>query len=544
MRFLKILLRVFLVLLILIVGFLLYFNFFVLIKPPVPDNLEVLNNVRTVLGPDYFSCGRNWLKRSDSGLWEMYIEGEAFERGAIYGILAKDLIYNQEKAFVNEIRRLIPADFYLRFLKYFIAWFNRNLDEHISREYQLEIYGVSKAASEEFSFVGPPYLRMLNYHAAHDIGHTLQNMGMVGCTSFAAWDGKSEDSTLIIGRNFDFYVGDDFSKEKIVAFYNPDQGYKFMSVTWGGMIGVVSGMNEKGLCVTINAAPSGIPTSAKTPVSILTREILQYAQNIEEAIEISRAHETFVAESFLIGSAQDNKAVIIEKSGETLGVFESDVSNLSCVNHFQTEPFQTDPLNAESIEISDSPYRKKRVDELLASMTPLNYLKVATILRDREGPGNQNIGMGNPYAINQLIAHHSVIFEPSRLMVWVSTNPYQLGRYVAYDLNKIFNNRFVREDNSEIYETAFEIPADSFLLSQEYVNFERYKRFKQILINETNCEDCNQIDDKLIELFVSLNPLLPSIYELAGDYYTSFNQPKKANLYYQKAMELNKHYSK
>ena len=58
---------------------------------------------------------------------------------------------------------------------------------------------------------------------------------------------------MIIGRNFDFYVGDKFAEDKIVAFFHPAAGYKFMTVTWGGFIGAVSGMNDQGLTVTINA---------------------------------------------------------------------------------------------------------------------------------------------------------------------------------------------------------------------------------------------------------------------------------------------------
>ncbi|MGD0710681.1 MAG: C45 family peptidase, partial [Bacteroidales bacterium] len=251
------------VVLLLIIAFLIYFNIAVRITPPVPDNTDILKYKRTTLGKDFYVCKNNWLRKNKAGLWEMYVEGKPFEMGVMNGLLTKDLIYLQEKAFVNEIKKMIPSDKYLKFLKYFVAWFNRNIDNYVEKEYQLEILGISQSVSDEFSDVGPAYQRILNYHAAHDIGHALQNLNMVGCTSFAAWGDDSEDSSLIVARNFDFYVGDDFSKNKIVCFCNPDKGYKFMYVTWGGMIGVVSGMNEKGVTVTLNAAPSKWPLGSK-----------------------------------------------------------------------------------------------------------------------------------------------------------------------------------------------------------------------------------------------------------------------------------------
>ena len=131
----------------------------------------------------------------------------------------------------------------------------------------------------------------------------------------------------MIGRNFDFYAGDRFSENKIIAFVKPENGYPFMSVTWGGMIGVVSGMNTDGLTITLNAEPSGIPFISKTPVSILARNILQYASTIDEAFEIAKEYEIFVSESFLIGSGKENKVALIEKTGKQTTLY-----NLSLIH--------------------------------------------------------------------------------------------------------------------------------------------------------------------------------------------------------------------
>ena len=139
-----------------------------------------------------------------------------------------------------------------------------------------------------------------------------------------------------------------------------------MSVTWGGMIGVVSGMNEHGLTVTINAGKSKVPLVAKTPVSILTREILQYASTIDEAIVIAKKREVFVSESLFVGSAIDKKAVTIEVSPNNFGVFEVPNSNqLICTNHFQSEAYAQDENNIKHIAESHSKYRYERMEELL-----------------------------------------------------------------------------------------------------------------------------------------------------------------------------------
>jgi len=518
-----------------IAAFMIYYIIAVRITPPVPENIDALKCSRTRLGDDFYVCKNNWIRKNKHGLWEMYIEGKPFEMGVMNGLLSKDLIYLQEKAFVSEIKKIIPSDKYLKFLKYFVAWFNRNIDKHIENEYRLEIYGISKSVSDEFSDIGPAYQRILNYHAAHDIGHALQNMNMVGCTSFAAWGAASEDSSLIIARNFDFYVGDDFSKNKIVCFCNPDKGYKFMYVTWGGMIGVVSGMNDKGLTVTINAAKSKWPLSSKTPISILAREILQYAKNINEAYLIAKKRETFVSESILIGSAEDKKAVIIEKSIDNIDMVSSKNDYIICTNHFQGDTFKLNSTNL-NIRNSSSLYRFQRVDELIKKYPKINYKIAAEILRDQKGLSNNDIGMGNEKAINQLIAHHSIIFNPTKLLVWVSSNPYQLGEYCAYDLKKIFNNDVGLKKDTEISIPELTIPADSFLLSDDYKKFEAYKKIRNEILSKLKDKIPVSINVDEIKTLIESNPQYYYVYSLLGDYLLKSKNYSKAIDFYRTAL--------
>lgn len=476
----------------------------------------------------------NFLRHSESGLWELFVKGDAFQRGEAIGKLSSDLLHYQEKVFVDQIREIVPSDSYLKFLRFFIVLFNRHLGENVLEEYRNEIYGISLSCTHEYDFIGTPYERQLNYHSAHDLGHAMQDYMLVGCSSFATWGTQSADSSLLIGRNFDFYVEDAFAENKQVAFYTPDQGYKFASVGWPGMIGVLSGMNETGLTVTINAAKSAVPTGSATPISILTREILQYASTIDEAFAIAKKRKTFVSESILIGSAKDGKAAIIEKSPEKTVLFKGKESDrLISTNHYQSEEFSKDERNMENIRTSDSPYRFARLEELINENMPIDASKAASILRNHKGLQDADLGLANEMAINQFIAHHSVIFQPEKRLMWVSTSPWQCGKYVAYDLNKIFNDTINLQH--EIYSSNLTIPADEFTETPEFQHLLTYKKLTPLLLKKIRKKE--KIEEHVLKTYEASNPSLYYVYEVMGDYYEAMQQPQQAIAYWQKALK-------
>ena len=114
------------------------------------------------------------LRKNRYGLWEAHIKGEAMERGAKYGVLCSELIKHQEDAFYHRLLELIPSRRWMKPLHNIIILFNRNMARHIPEEYRNEIYAMSLSASDQYNDYSAKYVRQLNYHAAHDIGHVMQ----------------------------------------------------------------------------------------------------------------------------------------------------------------------------------------------------------------------------------------------------------------------------------------------------------------------------------------------------------------------------------
>jgi len=106
-----------------------------------------------------------------------------------------------------------------------------------------------------------------------------------------------------------------------------------------------------------------------------------------------------------------------------------------------------------------------------------------------------------------MIAHHSIIFEPQKKRVWISTGPWQLGEFVCYDLDKVFSLSGMKI-NREIADSSLSLPADSFLLTNQYRLFLQFRAFKKEI-----SEGKEVSPDSLI----ASNPNSYQSYQLAGD---------------------------
>ena len=61
----------------------------------IPERVKVLES--------NFIYKNNSLLKNKYGLWELYVEGDAFQRGLITGSLTQELLINQEKVFLSKI---------------------------------------------------------------------------------------------------------------------------------------------------------------------------------------------------------------------------------------------------------------------------------------------------------------------------------------------------------------------------------------------------------------------------------------------------------
>ena len=134
-------------------------------------------------------------------------------------------------------------------------------------------------------------------------------------------------------------------------------------------------------------------------------------------------------------------------------------------------------------------------------------------------------------AINQLLAHHSVIFEPLKGIAYISAAPFQENVFNAYDVNSIKNlGTFDPKNSPEI--DSLRLAQDSFYNSQGFSNYGEYK----LLRAEFKENPKQKIDENgFPEKWITTNPEYYELYLLLADFYFEQDDFAKAKKYYQQA---------
>lgn len=390
---------------------------------------------------NYKSLGNCWAKE-ESGLNFLFLYGDPFLQGWAAGKLTGNSSAQMEDALLKRADEAIDSKATLWFLRKLGYVLNSDLPDYFPVYMQKEIYGFASAIDNAHPELGSPYFRLLYYQTAHDLAHQVMEhfLSEPGCTSFAAWGSATEGSHLIIGRNFDFEIDNLFDRFKLVQIVHPEQGIPFISVSWPGMYGVVSGVNKELISVTLNASKSDHSAWKGTPVVVMSRRVLQEASTLQEAVSILQSLNSYISESFLVADGKTGEVAVVEKTPQLTLIRKPEPSSATmlCTNHFLSPNFQNHKRHQIFVKEGSSLDRLQRLQELMDRYKgKISPDVAATILRDYKFLGDVDIGMGHLHSINPSICSHSIILDLTAGILWVSQGPYQSNAYLPIHIQSI-----------------------------------------------------------------------------------------------------------
>jgi isopenicillin-N N-acyltransferase like protein len=157
---------------------------------------------------------------------------------------------------------------------------------------------------------------------------------MTACSTISLSAAASPDHIARFGRNLDFPSFGVADKHSVVLIYHPNGRHAFAAIGWPGMIGVLSAMNDRGLCLANMevSRPGGRPAVAM-PYTLLYREVMERCDDVPQAIELLRNSVRQTANNLMLMDAAGRRAVA-EITPESVVIRQAaDGKALICTNH-------------------------------------------------------------------------------------------------------------------------------------------------------------------------------------------------------------------
>jgi hypothetical protein len=423
------------------------------------------------------TLGGSWVKRVGPGTGVLIgrFEGGPYELGLAYGRLNRPRIAMQEGTLVRLFHAVLPNPFVRFGIRQLSAIRIRRLDRDIPQDLLVTIAGLADGYEPEEPETGwSAFRRMLDLHALHELSQRFIDAPGTpyACTGFLA-SGPAAHGKTLLARNFDFEGGEVFDEQKLVSVFAEPGKIPYLSVSFSGMLGVVSGFNREGIGVAINAIAGGETGSSGEPITIVLADLLAKERTLDGAIERLRRAKVFVSDAILLADGKTGELAVVEKTPKEFQVRRPGPERWMAVANAAKSAEVA--KSADAPESSTSKEREARMEQLLRARSGrLDVPSAVAILRDTTASSGVDLGPGNRNAIDALIAAHSVVFDLGAKRAWVSAAPHTRGAYVPIDLEGVLAARRGAE-----LKTAASIPADPFLASGAY---DRYRQARRAIV--------------------------------------------------------------
>jgi hypothetical protein len=239
---------------------------------------------------------------------------------------------------------------------------------------------------------------------------------MVACSTVTLPASAAPDGVARFGRNLDFPSFDIADKRSVVLVYRPDGGrHAFAAVSWPGMVGVLTGMNEHGLTLANMEVTRSIRVPSAMPYTLLYRSVLERCRTVDEAVAyLERTPRQSANNLMLMDAAGDRAVVEIRPDGVTVRRGAADAALIS-TNHQRGAD-------------GDTPGECRRYDRL-------------------HDTSARDFGRIDGAAVEAMLASvaqgkytmQSMVFEPANRVMYLSTGKHAAdGEFHRLDLKKLF----------------------------------------------------------------------------------------------------------
>lgn len=225
----------------------------------------------------------------------------------------------------------------------------------------------------------------------------------MGCSTVVVQKERSKTGSPLFGRNFDWLPTKGITEHTLVVVYKGEGKRAFAAVTVSPIAGVISGMNDAGLSVTINEislkrSKDKAPFNWKgTPLLLSFRRVLEECATVAEAEKLLRSMPRTT--SCCLTICDKDGGAVFEITPQNLEVRSPENGVCCCTNHFRTDKLSVTnkcwrydalaPLYAEGekLGVADVFARLDDVHQGKATLQSMVFEPAARVLHFAYGEG-------------------------------------------------------------------------------------------------------------------------------------------------------------
>lgn len=331
------------------------------------------------------------------GLPVLHVTGTPYEMGRQHGaLLGKEIRAFQKQALAFWTKGSDPQAFLASL---------RSLDGVLPERYREELRGLAAGA-------GLTYDQVLTLNLGYDAWPRGR------CSQFVALP-ELTGSGVLHARNLDFSLASLLQRRSFILVAEPEGSLPFVSLTWAGVAGVLTGMNVEGVTLALNANGSG---AGFRPDGLVVE--FGFRQALETTRTVAEAVDQFLAAPRAIGgilvASDSGGALVAEFTLDGATVRRPAGGWIAAANHFLADVSPRD---------ASSPVRYGALRDGLIGAAPPLTVEQAIALLDRAAIHGSSYA-GTP---------QSVVFLPGTRELYVSLShlPATEGEFVRFTLEEL-----------------------------------------------------------------------------------------------------------